>query len=277
MCIIIAKDKGISIPDRTILKNCFDNNPDGAGIMWNESEFVHIQKGFMLWKDFDEFLNSLSKRIDLKLASVVMHFRITTHGRTSPQNCHPFPISTKARYLKTTSFKTAAGVCHNGIIPIKCAHGLSDTQTYILKRMSKLKSKFYNNPRILKQIENEIQSKMCLLSKDGRIHLIGNFIKDNGIFYSNHSYKSYIDSYYDYFNFDYSFKLLCPVCGYIINNDGLLCESSDFEYLIDSSGNVYKYDFCFDSAISLDNARAYNHYGIPFRFDENSAMFIEVI
>ena len=82
MCIIIAKDKGISIPDRTILKNCFDNNPDGAGIMWNESEFVHIQKGFMLWKDFNEFLNSLSKRIDLKLASVVMHFRITTHGRT---------------------------------------------------------------------------------------------------------------------------------------------------------------------------------------------------
>lgn len=211
MCIIIAKDKGISIPDRTILKNCFDNNPDGAGVMWNESEFVHIQKGFMLWKDFDEFLNSLSKRIDLKLASVVMHFRITTHGRTSPQNCHPFPISTKARYLKATSFKTAVGVCHNGIIPIKCTHGLSDTQTYILKRMSKLKSKFYNNPRILKQIENEIQSKMCLLSKDGRIHLIGNFIKDNGIFYSNYSYKSYIDSYYDYFNFDYSFKPLCPV------------------------------------------------------------------
>lgn len=194
MCIIIAKDKGISIPDRTILKNCFDNNPDGAGVMWNESEFAHIQNGFMLWKDFDEFLNSLSKRIDLKLASVVMHFRITTHGRTSPQNCHPFPISTKARYLKATSFKTAVGVCHNGIIPIKCAHGLSDTQTYILKRMSKLKSKFYNNPRILKQIENEVQSKMCLLSKDGRIHLIRNLPWTSLNIYSTYMILNYINA-----------------------------------------------------------------------------------
>ncbi len=206
MCIIVAKKSGISMPDRTIIQTCFENNPDGAGVMWNESNKVHIRKGFMTWLDFDNFMNTLSNRIDLTKASVVMHFRITTHGGTNPHNCHPFPVSGKIHHLKQLSFKTSVGVCHNGVIPIKCIPKLSDTQTYIIKRLSTFKKGFYENKPCLKQIEREIQSKMCLLDSTGKIFFIGDFIQDDGIFYSNYSYKSYFD-------FGYALEWLCPVEG----------------------------------------------------------------
>ena len=270
MCIIVAKRSGIPMPDKTILQTCFENNPDGAGVMWNESNKVHIRKGFMTWFDFDNFMNTLSNRIDLTEASLVMHFRITTHGGTNPHNCHPFPISGKIHNLKQLDLKTNAGICHNGVIPIKCIPKLSDTQTYIVKRLSTFKKGFYENKACMKQIEREIQSKMCLLDSTGKLFFIGDFIQDDGIFYSNYSYKPYFD-------FGYDIEWLCPVEGYIIDSNGLLHESCDVEYLIDANGNVYEYDYYLDCAMRLDNARAYNHYGMPFRFDEYSACCIEVI
>ena len=271
MCIIVAKRTGIAMPDRTILKTCFDNNPDGAGIMWNESNKVHICKGFMTWYDFDNFMNTLSNRINLIETSVVMHFRITTHGGTSPHNCHPFPISSRVRDLKRLSYESDIAVCHNGVIPIKCIPKLSDTQTYIVKRLSRFRKRFYENKACLKQIECEIQSKMCFLTGKGEIYLVGDFVEDNDIFYSNSSYKSYFD-----FG-GYDLEWLCPVEGYIIDEEGLLHESCDFEYLIDANGNIYEYDYCYDCAVQLDNARAYHHGGMPYRFDRNSAFYLEVI
>ena len=44
MCVIVAKEKGIVMPDKNILKTCFNHNPDGAGIMWNQGNAVHIRK-----------------------------------------------------------------------------------------------------------------------------------------------------------------------------------------------------------------------------------------
>ena len=271
MCIIVAKRTGIAMPDRTILKTCFDNNPDGAGVMWNEERKVHIRKGFMTWYDFECFTNKLEKRLDLTETSVVVHFRITTHGGTNPHNCHPFPISSRVRDLKKLNYETDLAVCHNGVIPIKCIPKLSDTQTYIVKRLSTFRKRFYENKACMKQIECEIQSKMCFLTDKGEIYLIGDFIEDNGIFYSNSSYKSYFD-----FG-GYDLEWLCPVEGYIIDEEGSLHESSDFEYLIDANGNIYEYDYCYDCAVQLENARAYHHVGMPYRFDRDSAFYLEVI
>ena len=62
MCIIVAKKSGVYMPDKTILHTCFENNPDGAGVMWNESNKVHIRKGFMTWFDFENFMKTLSNR-----------------------------------------------------------------------------------------------------------------------------------------------------------------------------------------------------------------------
>ncbi|MBE7010215.1 MAG: hypothetical protein E7418_01845 [Ruminococcaceae bacterium] len=199
MCIIVAKEKGVEMPDRHILKNCFDYNSDGAGIMWNYNNKVHIHKGFMKWEDFDNFLDALSKQIDLKNSGICTHFRIRTHGKTSSANCHPFPISNKIKDLKLLKLTTDKGVMHNGIIPIKPIHSLSDTQTYIIKRLyniQKTHPRFLESNRVMSQIEKEIGSKMAFLTSEGKIHTIGDFIEQDGVMYSNRSFED--KCYYGY-------------------------------------------------------------------------------
>ena len=44
MCIIIEKPKYAKTPSRKVLKNCWDNNPDGAGYMYNAGGKVYIYK-----------------------------------------------------------------------------------------------------------------------------------------------------------------------------------------------------------------------------------------
>lgn len=205
MCIIVSKKVGIPMPDRHILKNCFDYNSDGVGIMWNNEDRVHIQKGFMTWKSFDNFLSELENKVDLKNSGVCTHFRIKTHGKTSPQNCHGFCISNRVKDLKLLELTTDVGVMHNGIIPIKPIHNLSDTQTYILKRLYKIKKTspdFLNSKYIMSQIEKEITSKMAFLTSDGSIHTIGKYIEQDGILYSNRSFEQRTYYGYDWLKYD---------------------------------------------------------------------------
>lgn len=204
MCVIVAKEKGINMPDKNILKTCFDHNPDGAGIMWNQEKAVHIRKGFMDWKSFDNFLDELSEQINLKNCGVCLHFRIKTHGKLDKSATHPFPISNKVRDLKKLILATDIGVAHNGIIPIKPIHSLSDTQTYILKRLYNIQKshpRFLESKRIMSQIEKEIGSKMAFLTSDGSIYTIGEFVESEGVLYSNRSFEEY--SYYGFNWYDY--------------------------------------------------------------------------
>lgn len=210
MCVIVAKEKGIVMPDKNILKTCFNHNPDGAGIMWNQGNAVHIRKGFMDWNSFDKFICSLENQVDLKNCGVCIHFRIKTHGKTSPQNCHPFPISNRGKDLKKLELTTNVGVMHNGIIPVKPIYNLSDTQTYILKRLYNIKKHspgFLKEKYIMNQIEKEINSKMAFLTSDGSIYTIGEFVESEGVLYSNRSFEEYSYygfSWYGYDNYFYS-------------------------------------------------------------------------
>ena len=43
MCIIVYKPAGKRLPSENILKNCFINNPDGAGIMIKTEKGIQIQ------------------------------------------------------------------------------------------------------------------------------------------------------------------------------------------------------------------------------------------
>lgn len=192
MCIIVCKKAGIQMPDRQILKNCFNYNSDGVGIMWNKDGEVHIRKGFMTWNSFDSFLSELENQIDINKSAVCTHFRIKTHGKTSPQNCHGFCISNRVKDLKLLELTTDIGVMHNGIIPIKPIRNLSDTQTYILKQLYNIKKahpRFLENNRIMSKIEKEIGSKMTFLTSNGSIYTIGDYIEQDGVLYSNRSFE----------------------------------------------------------------------------------------
>lgn len=193
MCIIAAKPRGINMPDMETIRRMWRGNPDGAGIMYSNGDKVVIRKGFMKLSDFEAELEKIRKTVDLKKAGVVMHFRITTHGGTCPENCHPFPISQKLSRLRQTSLSTSIGVAHNGIISITPRDkSTSDTMEYIASQLyplSKICPSFYANEYAMQMIQNAIQSRMVFLLPNGMIYTTGDFIEDNGMLYSNTSYK----------------------------------------------------------------------------------------
>ncbi len=289
MCIIVIKPAGIKMPAIKTLENCWYNNNDGAGLMYATGGTVHIEKGFMSLKAFKEALNKLKKSINIVNTPMVMHFRITTHGGTSPGNCHPFPISEKLPVLTMTKNKTTLAVAHNGIIDIKPSRkDISDTMEYIINQLAplyRLKKDFYRLPAGKKLIYNFIKSKMVFLDNAGRIETIGDFIEVDGVLYSNTSYKAKT-IYYDWDIWsDYSIQWyasehgkylswLSEEDGYIIISNGDIISA---EYcLVDEQGNLYEYDIESDIAIPIQGT-LYSHEGVPVNgFREEFAEYIEI-
>ena len=289
MCVIAVKPAGVKMPDMKTLENMWYNNSDGAGFMYATGGTVHIEKGFMTLKDFKAALKRLKKSIDIVNTPMVMHFRITTHGETSPGNCHPFPVTEKLPLLQMTKCKTSLGVAHNGMIDIKPSKKeISDTMEYVMTQLAplyQLKKDFYRQPAGKKLVYNFIKSKMVFLDAAGRIETVGDFITgEDGLLYSNNSYKTRTVYYnWDIWE-DYSLQWyeseygkymtwLSEDDGYILADGEIL--SPDF-YLADREGNLYRYDIETDTAIPI-NGVLYNHAGKPINgFKEEFAEYIEI-
>lgn len=208
MCILIHKPKGIKFPSKETLQNCFDSNPDGCGYAWVDKVGIsHIRKGFL---NFSEFYESLSKNMDkLILFDIAIHFRFATHGSIIPGNTHPFPVSCRINDLKAVrldgKFKIMA---HNGIISSlgkrakKTKSDLSDTMVFAKEIRS-----FGENNKGIKKILDD--GKFVIMDSKGS-RRYGNFIEEEGVFYSNDSYLGY-DMIWSYYkpkgkkpkNFDY--------------------------------------------------------------------------
>lgn len=194
MCIIIAKPKGIELPKKEILKRCFENNPDGTGFMYIKNGKVRIEKGYFT---FEQFYSDLIDLVN-KDTPVVIHNRIKTHGDLSAENTHPFALTSDSKFMKNSRCSTDVGVAHNGIISLTSSYYYqetdSDTVKFVKEYLSLIvtDSKYYEDKRTVLLIEKLIgkTNKLALLSKDGHIELINDFIKDNGVYYSNSSYKS---------------------------------------------------------------------------------------
>ena len=299
MCIIAAKAAGVAMPDRQTIRNMWDHNPDGAGIMYVENGMVRVEKGFMKYKSFAKKLDQLEKRLDMTKTPVVMHFRMTTHGGTKPENCHPFPITDSIGALRKTQSTTDVGVAHNGIIPITPRKDISDTMEYIASQLAPLKRalpRFYENKNAMLLIKNAIDSKMAFLNKEGKIYTVGNFVEDEGILYSNYSYEDYKGYYRNLGKWscyggwgeddwgtspiddvdDTAFLSLSwfDEGDYVTDSRGLIREG--YEFLLGSDGTIYEYDFEKDMAVETKGLTAYTSQGVHKRFDEELAEPIEV-
>lgn len=202
MCIIVASPQNSKFPDMEILQTCFKNNPDGAGIMWASNGSVYVEKGFMQWGQFEKFITTMKEKRDLDKLAIVLHFRIATHAGVVAHATHPFPITDEEIMLKSLSFKSDIAVVHNGIISmadIGTKFQMSDTQMFIKDYLSLMEF-----PRQLETqkgrelIARMIESKMTFLEKDGTITYIGSFTEDNGVYYSNSTYKAYKYTWKDY-------------------------------------------------------------------------------
>ena len=189
MCIAILNKKSATLK-KQILKNCWDNNGDGAGILYiDDNKKMSFVKEM---KDFDKFYNSY---IDIKKKygkknNVVLHFRISTHGEINETNCHPFLVD------------EYCGFVHNGMIynaPINKKY--SDTYMFNEVILKKMPVGFENDENILDMIELYIGqgSKLVFLNADNEYTIVNEKagVWDNDCWFSNTSYKT-VNNWYDF-------------------------------------------------------------------------------
>ena len=209
MCVIVYKNVGVKFPSKETLKNCFENNPDGAGYMFPADNRVHIRKGF---NTFNKFWKALTKTRKVYGDDIpyVLHFRISTQAHGRMDCTHPFPLSKNMEDLRLLNCSCSFGIAHNGIISLTSSsyysYGkwddfgymkqitYSDTMKFITDYLSLIiKDKcYYKDKDKLELIEKLCDSKLAIMDSSGYVQLIGDFVKDaNGVVYSNESYKTH--------------------------------------------------------------------------------------
>lgn len=286
MCIAIGKLKGVDVPSKETLRTCFENNNDGAGFAFAYNNMVHIKKGYMDFEGFWNAFHAYDEKYHFKDLGVLIHFRIATHGSRDASMTHPFPVTSDDGALKKIEYHSDYAVVHNGIISLTSstanrALGLSDTAIFIKDYLTPISYNynwFYTKTN-MELIYKLIDSKMAILNSNGDIIFTNGFVEDNGVMYSNNTYKENRVRNYSYnYNSNYkntthnaygatsttttlsenkyspSFINLCQI------EDGIVVELDDekktrievssddyYKYLFDENNNLYL--GCIDNAV----------------------------
>lgn len=182
MCIIIYTESGAKIPE-TVLRDQWDANSDGAGIMYSDGKNIYHTKGLMSYNDFMVAYHSALK-ITNKIA---IHFRKKSHGVVSEDNTHPFLVNKNI------------GLMHNGTIsrcsPEKKDHR-SDTAIFADK-LSSLLEELNDSALFSEKFLDFIQpfvglSRILFMNNLGNVSIINRDLwsEKNGILYSAKPYDS---------------------------------------------------------------------------------------
>lgn len=132
MCIIITKEKSAKPLPEEIFDIIWTNNPDGAGILYNNGKETILEKGIMKKEDFIK----AAKEVNKKGISYIMHTRIATHGSVKPENTHPF-ISKKL------------GFAHNGTFSVVPFPDMTDSETFFREALGEKSYKWCNDNKFL--------------------------------------------------------------------------------------------------------------------------------
>lgn len=175
MCIAILNAKG-TLSLKTF-KNCWEANPDGAGLCYYDGERIQIIKEMKSVKSLHKQYVSIREKFPA--VDIAIHFRIATHGRVNSTNCHPFKVN------KNTAF------IHNGIISnVGTNPDFSDTYIFNETILKALPSTFIKNTAILELLGAYIgYSKIVVISGEFSTIIneeLGHW--DAGNWYSNKSY-----------------------------------------------------------------------------------------
>lgn len=280
MCIIINKEKNISLPSKELLKKCWHLNPNGGGYMYNYENKVVIHKGFTNFEEFYSHLLETNKQYNLVDKNLIIHFRIATSGLVDKGNCHPFPITDSTDILRSTDIVCGMAVAHNGVIH-EYNHQkslLNDTQLFIkeiiFNIISNAKYDFYKTNCFKKIIEKMTDgSRMIFLNGEGIAIKTGHWYKENGLFFSNLLFKKskvkhvkrvenelkYLD---DFYNKDDE---------YYLDDDKI--EEYDFNLFLDTLTSLND----FESVYSIDFFEEYNGKDGNFYLDEDEKIIYELI
>ena len=176
MCIAILKPKD-KILDKDLLETCSENNPDGCGFAYLNDNGIIVMHKFMDFKSFWKEYKKVQEN-----HTMLIHFRIATHGKVELANCHPFKLNSHMALI------------HNGIISGygSRTENLSDTKDFIDKVIGNISYKMWKNPSFRELVGKAIGgSKFAILDKDENYYIInedsGNW--NDGVWFSNKSYE----------------------------------------------------------------------------------------
>lgn len=205
------KSNGADVIEENTLYNAWQNNPDGAGIAVVRKKETLVLKGFL---EFDEFFYAIESLKLKKQSEYVIHFRFATHGSVSAKNCHPFIVS---KYLEDVEMVEALTrkkvLAHNGIISNIPRLDISDSMEYILE----------HHELINKNLLSKQKGSKFALIENGKVNLVGSWLYEDGIYYSNDSYKDFeIKKSYWNWEVDKDLPDTCPTCG-SVNIDDTIC------------------------------------------------------
>lgn len=160
-------------------------NSDGIGFAWFKENKVYFKKGFMKVEDAWEYYK------DVNIFPHIVHFRLG--NPTKPELTHPFIISNNSLLMLEGTVDKV--LFHNGIITAWKDNII--TTMLITKKVligdiidTRLAAVWVNilGDEILKVISGKF---VTLTGKDNIINIVGDFKDDNGILYSNETYKPY--------------------------------------------------------------------------------------
>ena len=181
MCIAILKTKDGNITDEQLL-NCFDNNPDGAGIAYTKDNKIIVVKGIF---EATQFVEEYHKAVAEADGAMLVHCRIGTSGFKDYTNCHPHVVSDECVMI------------HNGILSIDVPKDskVSDTVLYVEQYLKPLPKDFMLNDGIMSLITDHIGAgnKFVFLNNHGDFSIANEKAGHwkNGVWFSNYSYEAY--------------------------------------------------------------------------------------
>lgn len=185
MCIAILNPTKVTLK-KNVLKTCWDNNKDGAGMLYLQGG---VLTAFKEMDNFDNFYDHYDwVRKTHKDSQIVLHFRISTHGKVDLENCHPFMVNEDW------------GFVHNGIISNAEKHvDYSDTNMFNRDVLRKLPKDWIHDAATYELVCGYIGgSKLLFLNKDNEAYIINENwgVWDLGCWFSNSTYKA--SRYFDY-------------------------------------------------------------------------------
>ena len=170
MCLIIARRKGGTVDwDAADLSAYY--NDDGYGIAYHRKGRVRVFKS-LKWDEVRERGVQLEK----KDQAFVLHQRLTTHGATKVDNCHPFRIKGHG-----------AVMAHNGIIgTLDVPRSKVDSQV-LAELLSTMPKGFLDDAKLQPMLHHIIEgSRLAFMFNDGRIALFNERLGawQDGVWYS---------------------------------------------------------------------------------------------
>ena len=189
MCLLMVAKPNAMPSDDALVCACA-NNPDGFGYAVHTGKTIITGRGMNHNDVIDRFLTTREKHMN---GWAMFHARMTTHGETVKENCHPFRVGGSPETI----------LAHNGIlsnVKIPAGDKRSDTRVFA-EDLLPARLNILDNKKKFKKLEKWAGgSKVAVFSTDRRLNKAVYIINeklgswdDDGLWWSNSSYKQ---SYY---------------------------------------------------------------------------------